>query len=428
VSLSPRVEQLLREVSAQILEAQRPIRVLRVLAWDESIERAFFASGCEALPQPTYQVPVPEIERSLERFRELKLLVGGDNGIERFLRDTCESFATAARMLLAVGTKDFYFHACEIYGRPGSLSSDRKTTNLDLAQHFARIVDTVAGHARLTGAIDEEVWSAEEAAPELQRRFALTFPDRTVRVEIVEGMASKAAARVDVVQVKKGARFSRRDLLQLEHHEGDVHVATAVNGRAQPVLSFVGYPSPRTTGTQEGLAVLTEFLTRSTSVERLRRLADRTLAIKLAEDGASFVDLFRTFRERGYRDSDAYELARRVCRGAVIEGGAPFTKDICYLDGLLRVTSFLRVALMKGHSDYVRLLFAGKIDSSDVPLCGRLRDAGLLVEPRYVPEWTRDLSYLTAFMSYASFLGETDLAAEQRRYEDLITAAESEAS
>ena len=426
MSLSARIEQLLRDVSVSILDAQRPIRVLRALAWDESVEKAFFAGDCAVLPRPTYQIPVADIERSLERFRELKLLVGGDNGVERFLRDTCESFATAARMLLAVGTKDFYFHAAELYGRPGSLSSDRTTTNLDLALHFARIVDGVAGHARLAGVIDDEVFSAEEAAGELQRRFALTFPDRSVRVEIVDGMASKAAARVDVVQVKKGARFSRRELLQLEHHEGDVHVATAVNGRAQPVLPFVGYPSPRTTGTQEGLAVLTEFLTRSTSVERLRRLADRTLAIKLAEDGASFVDLFRGFRDSGYSDGEAYDLSRRVCRGGVLEGGAPFTKDVCYLDGLVRVTSFLRVALLRGHNDYVRLLFVGKIDSGDVPLFGRLRDEGLVVEPRYVPEWTRDLSYLTAFMSYASFLGATDLAAEQRRYEDLITAAETE--
>src|SRR4029077_15427921 len=33
--------ELLRDVSAQILEAQRPIRVLRALAWDEAVEHAF---------------------------------------------------------------------------------------------------------------------------------------------------------------------------------------------------------------------------------------------------------------------------------------------------------------------------------------------------------------------------------------------------
>lgn len=426
MSISDRLGELLRDISAQILDAQRPVRVLRALAWGDAVERTFFATGASELPRPSYQIPSAELTRSLERFRELKTRVPGDNGIERFLRETCQSFATAARMLLSVGTRDFFFHAAELYGRPESLSADRKTTNLDLARHFARVVEGVAGNARLPSPIDEETLSAEEAVPELQRRFGAAFPDRVIRVEIVDGLASKAAARVDLLQLKRDARFSRRDLMQLEHHEGDVHLATAVNGRAQPVMSFIGYPAPRTTGTQEGLAVLTEFFTQSTGVDRLRSLADRTLAIKMAEDGASFVDLFRSFRARGYDDRGAYDLARRVCRGGLLEGGAPFTKDVCYLDGLVRVTNFLRVALVKGHVDYVRLFFCGKIDAADVPLFGRLRAEGLVIDPRYVPAWARDLSYLTAFMSYAAFLGETDMVEIRRRYEDLVSAAETE--
>ena len=61
-----------------------------------------------------------------------------------------------------------------------------------------------------------------------------------------------------------------------------------------------------------------------------------------------------------------------------------------------------------------------------VPLFGRLQREGLVRAPEYLPEWARDLSYLTAFMSYSAFLGECDLGAERRRYEDLITRAENE--
>ena len=228
------------------------------------------------------------------------------------------------------------------------------------------------------------------------------------------------------MRIKRGGRFSRRDLAQLEFHEGHVHVATALNGRAQPVMSFIGYPSPRTTGTQEGLAVLTEFLTQSMGLERLRRLADRTLAIKMAEDGADFCQLYQFFLAHGHDESAAYDCARRVCRGGLVEGGAPFTKDVCYLDGLLRVTNFLRVALVKGHLDYVPLFFVGKIDVEDVPLFGRLMREGIVTTPDYLPDWARDLSHLTAFMSYSAFLGECDLVAERRRYEDLISRAEDE--
>jgi uncharacterized protein (TIGR02421 family) len=426
VTVSARCQDLLRQVSAGILEAQRPVRVLRCLTWDPAVERAFFEAGAQVLPEPVYTVPTAEIQRSLERFRELKAVVGGDNGIERFLRDTCDAFETASRMLLAVGTRAFYFHSAELYGRPGSLSADRKTTNLDLARHFAQVVAEFGGAGQVPSALDEEILSAEDVAPELARRFAASFPDRVVRVEIVEHIAAKAAARIDVVQLKRGARFSRRDLMQLEYHEGDVHVATALNGRAQPIMPFIGFPSPRTTGTQEGLAVLTEFLTQSTGVERLRRLADRTIAIKMAEDGGSFLDVYRFFRAGGYDEPNAFDLVRRAFRGGILSGGAPFTKDVCYLDGLLRVTNFLRVALVKGHVEYVPLFFAGKIDLTDIPLFGRLLREGLVTGPRYVPAWAKDLSYLTAFMSYAAFLGETDLSDDRRRYEDLIAHAEGD--
>jgi uncharacterized protein (TIGR02421 family) len=401
--------------------------VLRVLAWGEEIESSFLASKGRELPRPTYQVS-PEVSAAGLRFKALKGRVAGDSAIEVFLRDTCDAFATAARMLASVGTRDFYHHSVELYGRPGSFTADRKTTNLDLAQHFSKVVDGIAGRSPIPSQKDDLVYSAAEVVPLLSAKFAGFFPGHDIGVELVDGIAAKAVAGVDGVRIKRGVRFSRRDLAQLEFHEGHVHVATAINGRAQPIMPFIGYPSPRTTATQEGLAVLTEFLTQSISIVRMRRLADRTLAIKMAEEGADFCQLYQFFLAREADELAAFDGARRVCRGGLVTGGAPFTKDVCYLDGLLRVTNFLRVALVKGHLDYVPLFFAGKVEVEDVPLFGRLLREGAVRAPDYLPDWARDLSYLTAFMSYAAFLGECDLDAERRRYEDLIARAEDEMS
>lgn len=399
--------------------------MLRLLAWPEEIERAFLASDGRELPRPEYPIAA-DVAEAGARFRELKARLTGDNAIELFLRDTCDAFATAARMLAAAGTREFYHHSVELYGRPGSLTADRRTTNLDLAQHFRRVVDGVAGQAHIPSPRDELVYTAEEVVPLLAQRFTRFFPDQAIRVELVDGIAAKAVAGVDAVRIKRGGRFSERDLAQLEFHEGHVHVATALNGRAQPLMPFIGYPSPRTTGTQEGLAVLTEFLTQSTSIDRLRRLADRTLAIKMAEDGADFREVYRFFLEREENRSAAYDDARRVFRGGLVTGGAPFTKDVCYLDGLLRVTNFLRVALVKGNRGAAPLFFVGKIAVEDVPLFGRLMREGCVRPPEHLPAWARDLSYLTAFMSYAAFLNECDLDAEARVYDDLTSRAEDE--
>lgn len=421
MAVSQRMIERLRSVSTEIAEAQRPIRVLRTLAWPEELERHFLAQKVKEMPRPVYKV-APEVAASGERFRALAAGLDGDNEIERFLRDTCNSLALAARMLAAVGTKDFYFHSVELYGRPASLSSDRKTTNLGLARHFDQAIGAFSPPADEEG---QPSIDAEAAVPILKSRFERFF-GREVRVEIVDGLAAKASATADEIKLKRGARFSARDLRQIEFHEGQVHVATALNGRAQPITSFIGAPAPRSTSTQEGLAVLTEFLTRATSLERVRRLSDRTLAIHMAEDGADFLELYRFFLSHGHDEATAFDGARRVCRGGLVEGGAPFTKDVCYLDGLLRVTNFLRIALVKGQSSFARLLFAGKLAVEDVPLFDRLVREGLAVEPKFFPQWARDLSYLTAFMSYAAFLGESDLSVERRRYEDQLARAEGD--
>ena len=419
MAIEQALDTLMREASAEILEAQRPIRVLRSLSWGAEVELAFFAAGATELPRPVYR-PVAGVGEAIERLRVLQARLTGDNALERFLRETVSSLATAARMLLSVGTKDFYYHSVELYGRPASLSSDRSTTNLGLARHFAEVV---SGFAPPPGDADRTTITSAEAVPLLKARFDTFFAGRDIRVMEVEGLAAAAAASADGVKLNRGSLFSPRDLQQIEFHEGQVHTATTFNGRAQPALVFLGVPSPRTTSTQEGLAVLTEFLTRSTSLPRVRRLSDRVLAIQSAEDGASFLDVYRFFLERGYDEAGAFDCARRVFRGGRLEGGAPFTKDVCYLDGLLRVTNFLRIALTQGRGRLVRALFAGKLAVEDVPLMDRLIEEKVAIEPLYVPTWANDLSYLTALMAYAAFLGQSDLVAERRRFDDACARA-----
>src|SRR4051812_11598831 len=41
---------LIRHLGDRLITAQRPLRILEAIRWDESIERAFFAAGCRTLP------------------------------------------------------------------------------------------------------------------------------------------------------------------------------------------------------------------------------------------------------------------------------------------------------------------------------------------------------------------------------------------
>src|SRR5204863_7040467 len=120
------------------------------------------------------------------------------------------------------------------------------------------VIDQYA--ARVLGSSeDDPAVPPEEVAAELERRFRAFFDGHAIRVEVVDSLSANAVAGPDVVKIKRSARFTRRDIEQLSHHEGYVHLATTLNGRAQP-FPFLGTGAPRTTRTQEGLAIFGEFI------------------------------------------------------------------------------------------------------------------------------------------------------------------------
>jgi uncharacterized protein (TIGR02421 family) len=422
MAIAAKYLERLHEISLALHQAQRPVRILRALAWPDVVMERFFAARARELPEVAYEPARFDVRAVAAELRAIAARAPGDNDLERLIRDTCESYALAAEMLGAVGTRRFWDLSCELYGRPQSVSCDGKTTNLALAEHFDAVIDRYA--RRLPGDPDEEV-SADVVAAELERRFRAFFTGHVIRVEVVDSLTANAVAGADVVKIKRGGRFTRRDIGQLEHHEGYVHVATTLNGRAQPLFSFLGTGAPRTTRTQEGLAIFTEFISQTMDLERLRRLTDRILATKLAEEGADFLDLYRYFLDHGHGERAAFDGARRVCRGGLVTGGAPFTKDVVYLDGLVRVSNFLRSTITSGHSDFVEVLFSGKLELSDIPILAELRRVGALSPPSYLPAWARDLSFLTAYMSFSAFLDQMDLSSSRAYYEDLIARSRS---
>ena len=69
-------------------------------------------------------------------------------------------------------------------------------------------------------------------------------------------------------------------------------------------------------------------------------------------------------------------------------GGAPFTKDMVYLNGLLRVHNYMRSVVKLGRADLIRILWCGKLDLNDVPALAYLAGQGELTAPKYVPHGT----------------------------------------
>ena len=104
----------------------------------------------------------------------------------------------------------------------------------------------------------------------------------------------------------------------------------------------------------------------------------------------------------------------------MISGGAPFTKDIVYLEGLADVHNFLRLAVAKGKFDYLDLLFVGKLDIADLPTLKKLSELGIVAPPKFLPPWITDKRFLLSYLSYSSFLTTFDSSLSSPFYEKIF--------
>jgi uncharacterized protein (TIGR02421 family) len=324
-------------------------------------------------------------------------------------------------MLAAVGTNAFFEYSRQIYGEPTAPHRLYPQTSLELAEH---VRDSIEQLDRIEMDIaPPDYHEALAVARDIERAVHVHFGEAAPKVELVDKLSANALATAKSIRIRRDARFTDRDASQLLHHEAYIHCATSLNGQAQTDLPILAAGHPGTTRTQEGLAVFAEIISGSMELDRMRRLADRVFAIQMAIEGADFLEVYRYFLERTANPDQAFENARRVFRGGVISGGAPFTKDVVYIFGLLQVSIAIRSAFAAGRSDILRLFFCGKIDALDIPALCELYTMGLLRAPLYLPPWISDPRYLLALFTYSTFMHQVDSRRGVEVVEQLLSHA-----
>ncbi len=419
-SLSPAVIERLKSAATLLRKAEKPVRVLRAVAWGPEVAERFFASGEKELPQVSY-TPL-DAAPIHETLKAAKALIDGDGPVQAWLLRIADVIGVGADMLAGIGTKEFHRQSLRLYGSPQADLLNCDVRPLDLARMLDYVLSSFHNLEVNLDASGEHSTTAEELATRMTSVLSRHFAECAPKVELVDHLSSNALAGARYIRIRKGAVFSDRDLAQLVQHEAFVHIATSLNGSAQAVFPILAAGHPGTTRTQEGLAVFAELISGAMDPSRLLRLADRVLAIQMAMDGANFIELYRFFGERTHDKFSAFENARRVVRGGMVEGGAPFTKDSVYLEGLVRVHNFLRIAVQESRVDCIRLLFAGKMDIEDMPAITTLAAHGLCTFPRFLPPWARDLRFLLSYIAYSSFLNRMNLERVRDHYKDMLNS------
>ena len=404
----------LKKISRLIYRASRKIKILRFLSWSSTVRYTFFRKKSEQLPSVVYpKFDSAEVFQDIKRARSML----GDTRFDTWLQNKTVDVENGARLLESVGTKKFFATSSKIYGKPKKMLRDGKTTPLKLSKQFSSLLRT---EDHWNQAPNKKTIAQEKIRNMIQLRCNDVFGKEGPKVIMVDGISAKATASSRFIKLRKGASFYEKDIDQLFNHEALVHVATTLNGRKQDMVKILGANYGSITKTQEGLAVFSELITGCMDVRRLNRILYRVLAIQMAIDGADFIDLYRFFMERCRLKTEAFENARRVFRGGVLSGGYPFTKDVVYLDGMVRVHNFFRTAIALGRKDAMELLFIGKIDLDDIPILLSLKKEGMIQKPKFVPYWIKDMNFLASFFALTTFVGDMDHSRASAYYESLM--------
>lgn len=194
------------------------------------------------------------------------------------------------------------------------------------------------------------------------------FPELDLGIEVRDDVAGIMVSKSKLL-INNEMNLDAQRCDALIQHEVGTHILTYCNGKRHPLKQmyegFEGYDQ-----LQEGLAVIAEYLVGGLTVNRLRLLAGRVVAVQSMVDNASFIDTFNVLRKTyAFPDRVAYYITMRVYRG----GG--LTKDAVYLAGLIDLMAYLK----KGGR--LEPLYTGKFNVSHINLIEELLYRKVLKQP-----------------------------------------------
>ncbi len=354
------------EIDARLTELEKQVDILLNLtpvnaaeAWTD-FERSDFTTA----PALRLRLLRFNPDLVLRELYDLEVEKVKDTALHGLLREKRDEITRQVMLLEDRDTSRFVHGSVQLFGEvsPHLRSVAEELLELIPAQAPAGVSGTVTAAA-----------FAEAARAELER-YRASYPEFPVDLEVREDVSELMVSfgRL-LVPETTSVRVDRVD--PLLHHEVGTHVVTYQNGARQP-LTMLTIGLPGYDETQEGLALISEYLVGGLDPRRLRVLAARVVAVGRMLDGADFPEIFDDLHTRhGLPPRTAWATAIRV----VVGGGS--VRDAIYLRGISRILEELAEGLD------LDLLFVGKLALDHVPLVQDLLERGVIEPPWVRPRW-----------------------------------------
>jgi uncharacterized protein (TIGR02421 family) len=326
-------------------------------AWVD-FERGGFASAPALQSRPLSFEP----DLIKRRLYDLEVERVEDPALESLFLAKRDEIMRQVMLLEDRDTSRFMYGSLQLFGDVG------EALVADAADLLETISATAPRNSHVTAATFAE--TAQEELDAYRTRYPGFTAELEIRSDVTDLMVSHGRFLVPASAVFRSKRVN-----PLIQHEVGTHVVTYENGRAQPFKLFaVGLPGYDET--QEGLALLSEYVSGGLDPLRLRLLAARVVAVDRLIQGADFLEIFKELREQhALAPKTAWSVTIRVARN----GG--LTKDIIYLRGISRVLEFA------SERKTIEPLLVGKLSLDNVPLVEELIERRILQPARIRPRW-----------------------------------------
>lgn len=316
----------------------------------------FFASNATENPNFLYKENQFNVFAKKRELYQLPVETLGDDDLTRLYSEVIESYADKLDQFRSVGSEQFMYDSLRYYGEP----SDKDIRNAQFVLHVPDSLSKSSGNLLNADAI---VAQMHEFAQAHGYRYELVVDGSMIANALVSGTK---------VKINAAASLGEKEVAALAHHELGVHLVTTLNAQTQP-LKVLSLGSPVNTTSQEGIAILCEFLSGNLTVSRLKILALRVLAVKSMLDERDFKRTYQMLLEQ-YNVSEqlAFTITARVYRG----GG--FTKDYLYLKGFHQI-----LHAYETRDDFINLL-SGKVSLEQLDVVTSLINKSILKAPSYI--------------------------------------------
>lgn len=254
--------------------------------------------------------------------------------------------------------RKFYFNSLKSFGTPTE-------KDLDNAKFILRFEDADFSQDM------QPLYTAQEAVAYFEafsKRYDFKFH---IKLSTNISAAAMVQNNAQTLLLRKNHKFSKNQLQVLANHEIGVHMVTTFNAVNQPLHIFSnGFPN--NVETQEGLAVYSEYMSGCLTLNRLKELSYRVIAVDSLIKGYSFSDTFDLLYNQYKLEKDkAFAITLRVHRG----GG--FTKDHLYLSGLQKVYQYAK------QDNDLDVILTGKSSLEYKDAIYKLQDLGLANTSKY---------------------------------------------